>query len=324
MSQHNKKIINEEIKRMKTLMGILSEGIFDFLKDLDSKTEDEVENEDEDGGESENDSSVVKTLQKMVDDNDTLERQSKPISYDIKVEVLQIALQFLGFSLPKWGVDGKFGPETEKAVQDFQEKNSMEATGIVTGVVLKKIIEELIEKGFKDEDLSDIEKDKTETISDDEITGSNIVIGDSQTPYVANGSSKFDLISKKGSESSLWLGGMGLSWLLKAVEKHPGSKSVKNIAICIGTNGGFNSKDDISGLVLELKDKFPNADLFAIQGSWGWGGVSNVKEDKVRKYYKRFQDQGVEVIEPPIGKIEPHGNKPIYKTIGKNLDEKIK
>ena len=168
MSQHNKKIINEEIKRMKTLMGILSEGIFDFLKDLDSETEDEVENEDEDGGESENDSSVVKTLQKMVDDNDTLERQSKPISYDIKVEVLQIALQFLGFSLPKWGVDGKFGPETEKAVQDFQEENSMEATGIVTGVVLKKIIEELIEKGFKDEDLSDIEKDKTETISDDE------------------------------------------------------------------------------------------------------------------------------------------------------------
>lgn len=324
MSLDSKKIISEEVKRMKTLMGILSEDIFDFLKDMDS--ENEAENKDEvgDEGEDEDDSSVVKTLQKMVDDNESLEKQSKPISYDSKVEVLQIALQFLGFSLPKWGVDGKFGPETEKAVQDFQEENSLEVTGIATVAVLNKIMEELIEKGFKDEDLSKIEKNKTETISDDEITGSNIVIGDSQTPYVANGSSKFDLISTKGSESSLWLGGMGLSWLLKAVEKHPGSKSVKNIAICIGTNGGFSSKDDISGLVLELKDKFPNADLFAIQGSWGWGGVSNVKEDKVRKYYKRFQDQGVEVIEPPIGKIEPHGNKPIYKTIGANLDEKIK
>lgn len=322
MSLHSKKIINEEVKRIKTLMGILSEDIFDFLKDIGFETEDEGEKEDDSEGK--NDSSVIKTIQKMIDDNESLERQSKPIPYDSKVEVLQIALQFLGFSLPKWGVDGKFGPETEKAVQDFQEDNSMEITGIVTGVVLKKIMEELIEKGFKDEDLSDIEKDKTETIPDDGTTGSNIVIGDSQTPYVANGSSKFDLISTKGSESSLWLGGIGLSWLLKAVKKHPGSKSVKNIAICIGTNGGFNSKDDISGLVLELKDKFPNADLFAIQGSWGWGGVSNVKEDKVRKYYKRFQDQGVEVIEPPIGKIEPHGNKPIYKTIGKNLDEKIK
>lgn len=320
MSRYNQKIINEEVRRIKTLMGILSEDIFDFLKDLGFETEDETKDEEK----NENQSSVIKTLEKMIDGDETLEKQSKPISYDSKVEVLQIALQFLGFSLPKWGVDGKFGPETERAVQDFQEENSMEITGIATATVLKKIMEDLISKDFKDEDLSDIEKDKTETIPDDDSVGSNIVIGDSQTPYVANGSSKFDLISTKGSKSSLWLGGMGLSWLLDAVQKHPGSKNVKNIAICIGTNGGFNSKDDISGLVSKLKDKFPNANLFAIQGSWGWGGVSNVKEDKVRKYYKRFQEQGVEIIEPPIGKIEPHGNKPVYKTIGANLDKKIK
>ena len=33
MSLDSKKIISEEVKRMKTLMGILSEDIFDFLKD---------------------------------------------------------------------------------------------------------------------------------------------------------------------------------------------------------------------------------------------------------------------------------------------------
>jgi len=76
-------------------------------------------------------------------------------------------------------------------------------------------------------------------------------------------------------------------------------------------------------LVSELESKFPNAKLFVVQGSWGWGGLKNMTEKKVRDYYKKFEDNGVEVIEPPIGKIEPHGNKPVYKVIGKNLDNSI-
>jgi peptidoglycan hydrolase-like protein with peptidoglycan-binding domain len=293
MRNPNLKIIGEEIDRIKDLMGI-----------------------------SKKDSIVVTGLQKLIDENSTLERKSTPIPYDKRVEMIQIALQFLGFSLPKWGVDGKFGPETEISVENFQEENSMEVTGVVTKEVLQKIVEELVNKNFENTDLLNIKKDKTETILDDKNIKSNIVIGDSQTPYVANGSSKFSLISDKGSKRSLWLGGMGLNWLLDAVENHPGSKKVKNIAICIGTNGAFSSKDNIPGLVSELRNKFPRANLFAIQGSWGWGGLKNIKEEKVKKYYQKFKDQGVEVIDPPIGKIEPHGNKPIYKTIGSELDSK--
>ena len=293
MRNPNLKIIGEEIDRIKDLMGI-----------------------------SKKDSIVVTGLQKLIDENSTLERKSTPIPYDKRVEMIQIALQFLGFSLPKWGVDGKFGPETEISVENFQEENSMEVTVVVTKEVLQKIVEELVNKNFENTDLLNIKKDKTETILDDKNIKSNIVIGDSQTPYVANGSSKFSLISDKGSKRSLWLGGMGLNWLLDAVENHPGSKKVKNIAICIGTNGAFSSKDNIPGLVSELRNKFPRANLFAIQGSWGWGGLKNIKEEKVKKYYQKFKDQGVEVIDPPIGKIEPHGNKPIYKTIGSELDSK--
>lgn len=293
MRNPNLKIIGEEIDRIKDLMGI-----------------------------SKKDSIVVTGLQKLIDENSTLERKSTPIPYDKRVEMIQIALQFLGFSLPKWGVDGKFGPETEISVENFQEENSMEVTGVVTKEVLQKIVEELVNKNFENTDLLNIKKDKTETILDDKNIKSNIVIGDSQTPYVANGSSKFSLISDKGSKRSLWLGGMGLNWLLDAVENHPGSKKVKNVAICIGTNGAFSSKDNIPGLVSELRNKFPRANLFAIQGSWGWGGLKNIKEEKVKKYYQKFKDQGVEVIDPPIGKIEPHGNKPIYKTIGSELDSK--
>jgi len=151
----------------------------------------------------------------------------------------------------------------------------------------------------------------------------NIIIGDSQSRWVDWGSEKFKRISDSGSENALWLGGMGLKWLNNAVIKHSGSTEVKNIAICIGTNGGFNPSDGISGLVTNIENKFPNAKLFAVQGSWNWGGNLNIKEEKVKNYYSIFSTNKVEVIEPAIGPIEPHGPLPIYKIIGKNLDNKV-
>lgn len=152
----------------------------------------------------------------------------------------------------------------------------------------------------------------------------NIIIGDSQSPYVDWGSQSFNLISTVGGQSSLWLGGKTLGWLLEAVRVYNGDSTVTNLAICIGTNGGFNKNDKVLELVNECKLKFPNSKLYVIQGSWGWGGVSNKTETQVRDYYKKFSDLGVVVVEPPIGKIEPHGRKPIYKEIGTNLDSLVK
>jgi hypothetical protein len=262
----------------------------------------------------ESDSNFVDDLEKVFEKKETFEKQEKPYSYEEGVELIQTALQFLGFSLPEWGVDGKFGPETEKAVMDFQDKNSIEPTGVADQETIAKIIEKVDEENFEDEDMSKIQKSKSKSlIDDDDKIPTNIVIGDSQAPYVANGSAQFDLISSQGSEDSLWLGGKTLSWLLSALKKHKGSSNVENIAIVIGTNGNFNTNEDISGLITEIESKFPNAELFVVQGSWGWGGLKNTTEQKVRKYYQKFKDLGVTVIEPPIGNIEPHGNKPIYK-----------
>ena len=272
----------------------------------------------------ESDSNFVDDLEKVFEKKETFEKQEKPYSYEEGVELIQTALQFLGFSLPEWGVDGKFGPETEKAVMNFQDKNSIEPTGVADQETIAKIIEKVDEENFEDEDMSKIQKSKSKSlIDDDDKIPTNIVIGDSQAPYVANGSTQFDLISSQGSEDSLWLGGKTLSWLLSALKKHKGSSNVENIAIVIGTNGNFNTNEDISGLITEIESKFPNAELFVVQGSWGWGGLKNTTEQKVRKYYQKFKDLGVTVIEPPIGNIEPHGNKPIYKKIGSNLDSKI-
>jgi len=44
---------------------------------------------------------------------------------------LQKQLQQIGYQLPKFGADGRFGNETYNAVTDFQRKNSLKIDGIV-------------------------------------------------------------------------------------------------------------------------------------------------------------------------------------------------
>ena len=149
----------------------------------------------------------------------------------------------------------------------------------------------------------------------------NILIGDSQTPFIAKWSTNSTLLNKVGSESSLWKGGIGLNWLKLAVTNYKLDTLIQSVTFCIGTNGRFSSKDDIIGLVNITKERFPKAYLYVIQGSWGWGGNVNVTRTVVDSYYKRFNQLGVEVIEPPIGKCEPHNvNLPQYKEMAKNLD----
>lgn len=156
----------------------------------------------------------------------------------------------------------------------------------------------------------------------------NIIIGDSQTPYIDNASVKASKIGEQGSEDTLWKGGMGLSWLKKAVEKYPISPDVNSVTINIGTNGGFNPNDDVEGLVSEVRRKFPNAKILAVQGSWKWkvkkGGNQNVTQEMVDRYYNMFRNVGVTVLNTAIGKVDnPHGNIPIYKKIGAELDSLI-
>jgi hypothetical protein len=189
--------------------------------------------------------------------------------------------------------------------------------------ILTLLISLLFCSSTYDSKVIEVEKNEVKKEVKKVLPQKNIIIGDSQSPYVDWGSLNFNLISTTGGQSSLWLGGKTLSWLLEAVKVYPGDTTVTNIAICIGTNGGFNKNDKISELVNECKVKFPNSKLYVIQGSWGWGGVSNTTETQVRDYYQKFADLGVVVVEPPIGKIEPHGRKPIYKTIGTNLDSLV-
>jgi hypothetical protein len=164
---------------------------------------------------------------------------------------------------------------------------------------------------------------KKKTILDKTKPTKGIIIGDSQTPLIAKRTTKASLLGAKGGEENLWLGGMGLKWLKGAVDKYPVTQDVGNVVINIGTNGGFSKGDDIKGLLSSLKTKFPNASLFVVQGSWGWGGNKDVTQAKVDAYYNNFKPEAT-VLNPPIGVVkDPHGNLPIYKEIGKSIDNAI-
>jgi peptidoglycan hydrolase-like protein with peptidoglycan-binding domain len=236
--------------------------------------------------------------------------------------------------------DGKFGRQTKKCVEAFQKEFKLDDTGVVDGETTKKI-GELVDGSIEWDSpkyckvtpyrfMSLYDSNEDEEGSDDITTtnkvtnnsGKHIIIGDSQTPFVDNASEKVSRISTTPGMSSLWQGGKSVSWLIKALESYPVDESVESVVLCIGTNGGFgrSMNDNIPKLIDLVKNRFPNSEIYAIQGSWGWGSLGDIKEKQVRDYYKKYENLGVTIVEPPIGKIEPHGNKPIYKVIGKNLD----
>jgi peptidoglycan hydrolase-like protein with peptidoglycan-binding domain/predicted nucleotidyltransferase len=115
----------------------------------------------EDSKSPETDSSFISDLETIsTSDKEykNLKGQNSKIPYDADVEKIQTALQILGYSLPKWGVDGLFGPETELAVKNFEEENGISVDGILNSDDIVKMNKLLLTKGFKDSDLSKVQK----------------------------------------------------------------------------------------------------------------------------------------------------------------------
>lgn len=106
-------------------------------------------------------STFLEGLKKIAESNKefkNLKQSGQKIPYQKEVEFIQTALQFLGYSLPKWGVDGLFGPETEKATKSFKKDYNLGDDGIFDLKSLKYLYAVLIKKDFSDEDLSKIQK----------------------------------------------------------------------------------------------------------------------------------------------------------------------
>lgn len=107
-------------------------------------------------------SKFLKNFINVINSTETLKNLKSPnskIPYDKNVEIVQTALQFLGFSLPRWGVDGLFGNETESAVRSFEKDYDLPEDGKLTKEDLKVLFSALILKNFTDDNLSKIQKD---------------------------------------------------------------------------------------------------------------------------------------------------------------------
>ena len=55
------------------------------------------------------------------------------------VTLLQVKLKDLGYDLGKWGADGDFGAQTEKALKEYQSDNGLKADGICGPLTWEKL-----------------------------------------------------------------------------------------------------------------------------------------------------------------------------------------
>ena len=158
-SGHIGKLFDEKTKIKDKELSIerkLEEGLIGSLRKF---LEEQSSNDDIDVTETE--SKFLNYLDELKDNGVKFEfTPGQKIPYESDVEKIQTGLQFLGYSLPKWGVDGKFGPETELATMNFQADNGQIQNGVFGPIEIELMISRLIEKNFKDEDLISIQKER--------------------------------------------------------------------------------------------------------------------------------------------------------------------
>jgi len=111
-------------------------------------------------------SNIVDSLTELSNKNLTLINEPKPKGQKIfnpNTEILQTALTLMGYPLPKFGVDGKFGKETQTAVESFESENGLTVDGKVDSKDFKKM-SEVIFKRRPVKTLEPIKSKETELI----------------------------------------------------------------------------------------------------------------------------------------------------------------
>ena len=144
----------------------------------------------------------------------------------------------------------------------------------------------------------------------------HILIGDSQTYILAKHSTKIKRVPQLSQS------GIGVVQLTSKVRLYPVSPYVNSVSVCIGVNDAYKDRG-VRQLFVRIKNTFPNAKIYIIQGSWGWGRVRRANQNTLNKYYKQYIDLGCILISPAIGKGDPHRDKNVYKIIMKSLESQI-
>lgn len=111
-------------------------------------------------------SSIVDSLIELSKKNVVLINEPKPKGqklFNKDTEALQNALILMGYKLPKFGVDGKFGLETQKAVESFEIDNGLTVDGKMNSDDLKKM-SQVIFKRRPNKSIEPVKSKETEIV----------------------------------------------------------------------------------------------------------------------------------------------------------------
>jgi peptidoglycan hydrolase-like protein with peptidoglycan-binding domain len=99
----------------------LNEGFWDWLTGKSETGTEKSKGKSSDAGVLDDDiEQFYQTLKDFADSGKSIPVQTYgSMTYSKMVEDIQIALQFLGYPLTRFGVDGFFGPETANAIMKF-------------------------------------------------------------------------------------------------------------------------------------------------------------------------------------------------------------
>ncbi len=131
-----KKSLLEEIKRIHTLTygkeKLLEESLIDRILGR-TKDKDEDKDKIDDPKKADLVTPEVKeffdTLKKSADGGGISQQEKGSMTFQKEVETMQIGLTMLGYQLPKYGIDGLYGPETASAVEKFKVDNKIGGEG---------------------------------------------------------------------------------------------------------------------------------------------------------------------------------------------------
>jgi predicted chitinase len=186
------------------------DNLFETNSELEDKNFDDVLNQVQ---ESKFLQSLIKVINTTDDKLKNLKSPNSKIPYNKDVEIIQTALQFLGFSLPKWGVDGLFGNETESAVKSFQKEYDLTEDGTLNNDDLKVLLTTLILKDFTDDNLNKIQKYSDVVVNGDvdfsrggfnrqQVSNINLIINELNERGITNPFTQVGILSVIAKESN--------------------------------------------------------------------------------------------------------------------------
>jgi peptidoglycan hydrolase-like protein with peptidoglycan-binding domain len=244
-------------------------------------------------------------LQKIIDSDQVFTKGMDSYKYNSGVAAVQSGLDKLGYTFNRFGIDGRFGNETLKNIEKFQEDNDLEVTGNISDVDAKKLLDLIVKKyNEKPEDI----KEPEETEKSDNTEKKQII----KNSYIIN------LNNPTSKKITLIWGGMpSINYGAKFMEK-VGKEYFKNKNVIYS---------NYENSILNIKKILEDNDLgdYKINSVSGFsrGGVNTWKEingnydfvglidPSTSKVYSNLTDN--------VKVVSNSGNWGYYKNIADNL-----